>query len=391
MICQSQLMTEFRIPDRPIISQFNFSQSISQKYEIYLQECSNCEFMRLRHEIPDEAFYSRYSTPSSWKLIPHQDLLLEKAKSLVHKLDNTVVEIGCNDGFLLNVLHSQGFTSLIGIEPSWKSFEQKHKNQKIDVIASYFDRITALKLIKNGPIDLIISRHVLEHVWDLDSFLTNLKLICSSRTSILIEVPDSQTFVAGKDLSFWEEHRNYFTTANLIQLFSKYGFEMMSLQNVVYSGIAQLVTFGVQTQNTNLREGDAQRRERVQNRKSILTKIEAARDEFMHIVQSQQNIGGRIFLFGAGSRSLSFLWTIGSEAVNAIDFFVDSNEMKVGKTLPGTDRLVLATEFLKSCRKEDLVLLGVSFEDEDRASNLIPVGVKYLSLNWPSKFHFSNQ
>jgi hypothetical protein len=385
LICGSNSVVESRLPDRPIISQFNFPGTIEELYGMVLVECGGCNFMQLKHNIPPEKFYTNYSTPSSWKPIPHSKELIKLVSGLISDKRGRIVEIGSNDGSFLKLLQQNGYTSLTGIEPSWEDINDK--NLKLDVIPSYFDSPTATELVKTLKVDLVISRHVLEHVWELHDFMSNLRTICNLETKILIEVPDSETFIRGQDISFWEEHCNYFSKENLIQLFDQFGFELITWQQVIFSGLAQLATFRVK--NSEFWDYNLSPVQAITHQpRNIGDRIVKYRNLFRCFIQENVNNGAKIFLLGSGSRSLGFLWTLGSDAIGRIDFFLDSNPMKVSKQIPGTDKVVLPIEYLKESQEGDLILLGVSLEDEERVTKELPAYVRCLSVNWPSMRHW---
>jgi len=113
--------------------------------------------------------------------------------------EKNIVEIGCGKGYFVELLEKNGFQNVTGFDPAYEGNNPK-------IIKDYF-----------GPkylsldADLIIMRHVLEHIEHPFDFLSHIKNACSEKTKILIEVPDFQWIVDNK--AFWDiyyEHCNYF-------------------------------------------------------------------------------------------------------------------------------------------------------------------------------------
>ena len=64
----------------------------------------------------------------------------------------------------------------------------------------------------NQKFDLIIARHIVEHVFDLDKFFISLEKISTNDTLIYFEVPDVEKLLKIRDYNLiWEDHTNYFT------------------------------------------------------------------------------------------------------------------------------------------------------------------------------------
>jgi len=379
-LCSSPTIV-VKLPSRPLI---NDLQSTSDgKFEVDLSLCGSCGFIRLDHQIPDEDFYSTYATPSSWKKVPHLDSLLRTIEELASSKHSPIIEIGSNDGSLLSTLQDADFSNLLGIEPS--KFGSYKNTDKIRVIKDYFGRgfrERYAEFLKEKP-SLVISRHVIEHVPDLNSFMEALVQICSPETKVLIEVPHSYTFLKEQDIAFWEEHRNHFTRENLINLFQKFGFLCLSWKEIIFSGRAQMAIFEF---SRTINETRYQQTERVTSTQSeisnLLNRLDLAKSKFNALVDSVHKKSGRVILFGVGSRSMGSLWSI--DSVGGIDVFIDSSPGKVGFTVPGTSKSIDSEIWLENLEPKDLVLLGVNLEDEQSVIAKIGERCQVLSLLSPS-------
>jgi SAM-dependent methyltransferase len=126
---------------------------------------------------------------------------LRKAKlsRYVKKLNlspfNSVMDFGCGDGQLVEVLRQKGFDA-IGVD-----FQLCSRHQNL----AYFKTYDQIENESLGKIDVIILRHVLEHVNEPNKFLKILaeKFKCNH---FLVEVPN------------FESHFRYFFKKNYSQL-----------------------------------------------------------------------------------------------------------------------------------------------------------------------------
>lgn len=122
--------------------------------------------------------------------------------------DKNIVEIGCGKGYFVELLQNRGFSNVYGFDPA---YEGSHPNIIKDYFGSEYKSLNA---------DLVIMRHVLEHIEKPLEFLHMIQSACGNSTKILIEVPDFDWIVSNK--AFWDiyfEHCNYFDSQYLESFF----------------------------------------------------------------------------------------------------------------------------------------------------------------------------
>lgn len=122
--------------------------------------------------------------------------------------DKNIVEIGCGKGYFVELLQKQGFSNVYGFDPAYEGSNPK-------IIKDYFS-----SEYKSLNADLVIMRHVLEHIEKPLEFLNIIQSACGNSTKILIEVPDFDWIVSNK--AFWDiyfEHCNYFDSHYLESFF----------------------------------------------------------------------------------------------------------------------------------------------------------------------------
>lgn len=124
--------------------------------------------------------------------------------------DKKIVEIGCGKGYFVELMQSKGFSNIYGFDPAYEG-----ENPKI--IKDYFSQ-----QYQSLNADLVIMRHVLEHIEKPLEFLNMIKSACVDTTKIFIEVPDFDWIVSNK--AFWDiyfEHCNYFDEHYLKSFFKQ--------------------------------------------------------------------------------------------------------------------------------------------------------------------------
>jgi hypothetical protein len=122
-----------------------------------------------------------------------------------------VIEIGSNDGTLLEYLMGSGFKEVLGIEPA-KNLVKMACERNIPTWNTFFDKQTATELSTKPSADLILARHVFCHIDDWKQAVKNFELVCGKETLIAIEVPYLlDTLMNVEWDQIYHEHASYLT------------------------------------------------------------------------------------------------------------------------------------------------------------------------------------
>lgn len=182
----------------------------------------NCLFCRHNFQpvLPDSSIMDKiysecYNYPSamlSGFARERENIFLEffykKANPLCNKhLLKRVLEIGCFDGFILKELKKKGF-DVFGCDPS-KGADIAN-SAGIPVHKRYFDDSFFIK--RRERFDIIIFRHLIEHVSDPIAFLYKVKKILQKKGIIIFETPNAEYyFKHGSFETFNLQHYHNFT------------------------------------------------------------------------------------------------------------------------------------------------------------------------------------
>ena len=224
--------------EQPIVHNLNDTKDSKYlKFPFVLGQCLSCNFVSLMKPIDPKILYENYFTISAWKNQPHVARLIELIKQISNTdLTQKVLDIGCNDGSFLEALREARFTNISGIEPTKDSYDLAF-SKGLNVEHDFFPN----ENIKLDHYDIVISRHVLEHITDLDSFFLGVNLCIKDNGILVIEIPDSEAIFYRLDYALWEEHVNYFTYNTLKLLLSMHGFEIIHYEKTLFAGVALTV------------------------------------------------------------------------------------------------------------------------------------------------------
>ena len=135
----------------------------------------------------------------------------------------SILEVGCGDGWLLRELRGRGYTDVLGIDPSRAACKQSCDW----LLSGYFpDDLPADQ--RNQGRDLVVCRHVLEHIESPGPFVKALAEALLPKGELWIEVPDLDcTLQRGIWSNFYQLHCNYFSAPTLDRLAAAAGLQCL--------------------------------------------------------------------------------------------------------------------------------------------------------------------
>lgn len=132
---------------------------------------------------------------------------------------SSVLEVGCDTGQFLDYLVRFFRCTTYYLESSSRA------RAIIDSTGRHLDILTA----DADPVDVIVARHVLEHVADPVGFLRFLMDYGNKDAQIMIEVPDLSDFGPGADGVYFE-HLHYFSVSSLAKALENAGLRIKKLE-----------------------------------------------------------------------------------------------------------------------------------------------------------------
>lgn len=156
------------------------------EYPIEILFCENCKTAHQRYQVPKHELFGpdyHYRARMTGSVLKGMSDLVESCAQKFGDLsEKTVLDVGCNDGSLLNFFKEKGCKT-IGVEPTGAALDSPHLT-----LNSFFDASTADKVLELvGQPDFITFTNVFAHIEDLKGLLKNLKKLIGTNTVIVIE------------------------------------------------------------------------------------------------------------------------------------------------------------------------------------------------------------
>jgi hypothetical protein len=274
--------------------------------------------------------------------------------------DGVAIDIGCGDGQFFSMLSKEmPQTKCIGYEPGVEA----DKIKDFEVVRDYFNPQRDLAIHKP---ELIVCRHVVEHLADPRRFLDDITYWCSMyglEPTILLEVPCfNRSLETGRVSDFLYEHVSNFTTRSFKQLFvgaNCEGIEIIQCyQGEVLVGLAE----------PSMRD--------IQSACAIANRFEQRSNKSFHEVSSTvSRLTGTVLFWGGTGKGAAFLnmYRIHNHYV------VDSDPHKIGRFVPGTAQEIQSPDLFKD--RDDLtIVIATPWRAYDIYVDIQKRGLKYRSL-----------
>lgn len=210
-----------------------------ETFPLDLLLCRLCGNVQLLNIVDPEVVYGEYTYTSSISLeLP--DHFRKYADDILNRINHTkgslIVEIGSNEGTLLNFLKSKEM-KVLGIDPA-RNIALKATETGIETIPAFFTAELAKTIRKKyGQASIVIANNVIANIDDLSDTIDGVRNLLSHdgifvfETSYLLDVIEKNLI----DTVF-HEHISYLAVKPLEAFFRRHGMELIKTERVPTKG-----------------------------------------------------------------------------------------------------------------------------------------------------------
>lgn len=347
-----------------------------------------CGLLQLSHTTPSEILYAAYWYRSGTNTTMRQHLtsIAEEAASFTAGDTARVLDIGCNDGTLLDA-YPETFVKF-GIDPSDLASEV---SEGITVIRDTFPS-EALRASTSEPFDIITAIAMFYDLEDPVRFVSAVKewlapegvwIFEMSYMPLMLEMNAYDTIC--------HEHLEYYSLAVLDNIMDR------ADMKIVQVGINDTNGGSIRchaTHKTNLRWDSAQQAASLSILKqrefdleldtdrpyrNFQERIDTHRDELRNLLVKLKRAGKIIHIYGASTKGNTILQWCGIDA-SLIDMAADRNPDKHGARTLGTDIPIVSEVESRSLRPDYYLVLPWHFRKEfvERERAILDGGTKMI-------------
>ncbi len=346
-------------------------------YPIEILFCKNCRTAHQKYQVPKRDLF-----PTSYHYRARFTAdVLEGMKGLVSSCeeqfgslhDKNVLDIGCNDGSLLNFFRDKG-AKTFGIEPTGACEDAIANGHS--AIFDYLSEETANKVVDEyGMPDFITFTNVFAHIEDLKGVLNSLKILKHEDTKIIIENHYLGAVLKGNQFdTFYHEHPRTYSYTSFKFMAESLGLKIERLEfpsryggNIrVFMGNNNVLNSDVNLDELELIEGKFYENFRELN-KNINLWLKSKNEEIKKLIEDHGSIHAKAFPGRAAI--LVKMLNLNSDTISKV--YEKPGSLKIGHYLPGTRIPIHSDEELLASNNLDLPILNLAWHIGDEIESYL--------------------
>lgn len=371
----------------PLANSYIVSPHLSETIlPLSLQICENCSLVQSPTFSDPAGIFNNYaylsSTSSSW--VEHAGKFCEEMQTRgIIKNGSRILEIACNDGYLLQSLDQKAF-DIKGIEPA-TNIANIARGKGLDVIDEFFSEKLAKKLSSSGySADLIVANNVFAHTPYLRDFIKGLRTLLSKEGMISLEVQYLPTLIKDKLFdTIYHEHFSYHNLLCMQQMFASEALDIVDCELLPTHGGSIRVFVQHQSNFQSKRTPRCVELFEFERRSEYISaegfenfkySVENNRREIKGLISKLQDGDRRIIGYGAPAKGNTLINYCGITKEN-IDYVTDKSPEKIGKYLPMSNIPIVHPSEISASRPDAIIIMPWNLKDEIKGE-LLNSGVR---------------
>jgi SAM-dependent methyltransferase len=370
-VCGSPRLSTFFRAERSVVGQNFIYRSRGDalgaaRGDIALAVCERCGFIANVAFDPTLVTYSSSYENTQTCSEVFRAYIEELAAYLVDRYDlngKSLIEVGCGKGDFLRIICRLGGNRGVGFDPSYVPTTGPPDEDLTFVQDFYGEQHAGYRA------DLMISRHVLEHVPSPHRFVESMRPPIKAGGALFIEIPDSTWIL--RFATFWDvfyEHCSYFSPASIAYLLSNCGFDVLQVSDHFsgqYLWVEAKLASGAKRRSGNGAPvtADEDAHSTIALTESFDDRCTFRRAHVDRVVSERLNSGRRLVAWGAGAKCVTLLNTL-DLGLDDIPYVVDINPKKQGGFIPGTGQEIVSPASLRDLGPDTVLVMNANYAGE---------------------------
>ncbi len=346
----------------------------SKLFPLDLGICGDCEHIQLLTIISSSLLFQNYPYISVANLEASERLIslsTELDSIFPTKKEKFVIEIGSNDGFLLQNMQKLGWQGL-GIDPA-KNIAEIAINNGVETIIDFFSEENAVKILRNKrSADLIVANNVLAHSDSLNDIFKGINILMHEESLLVMEF----SYVADifEKLLFdtiYHEHTSYHSVTSLIPFLAKHDMEIARAIRIdAHGGSLRLYikkmgsTFTKNESSVNLvKYENSLGLNKKENWENFNFRIQKKSEEIIMLLTKLKKEGHNIVGYGVPAKFATLFHVLHLKP-EFFNYLVDDNHLKQGCYGPGTSLIIKSVGELVNNRPDFIFLFSWNYREK---------------------------
>ena len=393
LICQSVIEPFMSFGKMPIANGFLSSSQFVNEYffEMEVASCPICHMFQLinrpEREMMFNENYAFFSGTSKLMEIHFEKFANHIIEDFIHNVDPFIVEIGSNDGIMLQNFAKRGIKHL-GIEPS-ENVANIAKKKGINTVIEFFDKSLAEKIVNSyGKADVFMGANVMCHIPYIKSIIEGIKTLVKPSGIAIFEDPYLGDVILNTTYDqIYDEHTFLFSVTSIAYLFDLFNMEVIDVEpQETHGGSMRYIIAhkGEKTISENVSNYLLKEKEMglhlPKTYDFFKSNCEQSKHNLLKILDEIKSRGQSIVGYAATSKSTTIINYCGI-TTRQIDYICDTTPIKQGKFSPGAHIPIKRYEEFKSNYPEFALLFGYNHYKEimSKEAEFIAQGGKWVT------------
>jgi SAM-dependent methyltransferase len=344
-------------------------------YPLAAYVCRACLLVQLQEYVAPENIFSEYAYFSAYS-----DAWLDHARRYVEMItdrlglgpESRVIELGSNDGYLLQFFVERGIP-VLGVDPA-ANVAKAAEARGVPTLVKFFGADAAHELAQAGKqADLVLGNNVLAQISNLNSFVEGIRSILKPNGVCTIEFPHLLKTMDGNQFDqIYHEHFSYFSALTADRIFAAHGMRIFDAEELwTHGGSLRIYICHTddETHPSLSRVSELIRREqdaglhRLETYAGFADQVRATKRKLLSFLIEAKSHGKTVVGYGAPGKGNTLLNYCGIRT-DFMDYTVDRNPYKHGKYLPGTHIPIFSPEKIAETKPDYVLILPWNLKEE---------------------------
>lgn len=314
--------------------------------------CLDCFHLQLTTIVDPELIYKNYLYVSgtSNTLKDYSTWFANYVNEYCDKINNRVLDIGCNDGTQLDCFKVLGYDTW-GVDPAENIYPTSSKNHTI--VCDFFSDKVLPKL--NTKFDAITAQNVMAHNPNPLEFLNNCRELMDDNTKLFVQTSQANMVLNDEFDTIYHEHVNYFNINSMDKLAKRAGLYLIEAIRTPIHGTSYVFVFS-KTESKPYNIQNALTTESMLHKPDTYIKwVDNVTSNMINLKQTLNEYkeqGYKVIGYGAAAKGNTLLNYIGVQ----LDLIIDDNPLKQNLYTPGTKVLIKGSESIAEFNSSDKIV-----------------------------------
>lgn len=307
--------------------------------------CNQCGLVQLDRDFETSSLFGLdygYESKLNSSMVAHLNSLAREAYNFAQNFTsvNNVLDIGSNDGTLLNWFVQNGFSdlTLVGVDPAIDQLAENYSPEIIKVSSFFSSEILTEILGKDIRFDLITSIAMFYDLPDPNAFVKGISELLQTKGTWIFELTTVETIISSNAFdSICHEHLEYYNIEAIGYLLARHGLVIDHVKSTAANGGSLRVFAKHRTKKESLEScvTEIQLQGIIASLSKMKIEVDRNIDSLKDFMLQQNKLGFEIHGLGASTKGNTFLQYAEMD-FRDLPFIAEVNPIKFGCFTPGS-------------------------------------------------------